>query len=358
MNCTLVLTGSHSIDVRNATENLAGRRGSASDLLDKVFLPMKFSEFVECRNDELKAKLLSSKIRFQAKRHASLKNLFEGKIDEELEELSLYGKELELLFNDYLLTGGVPKIIDEYVKNSKVSDNSYKIYVDAVLGDMMRWDKKEIFVRQLISRLTETLGSTVSWNALKNNTDIEGHATVADYVETLRSGFVLTVIYHLNLFRGSPDFTKNKKIYFLDPFFLHALSAWSAGQKPFQACLELLRNFESTSHLVEGICADHLIRCAFGFAEQKQFFDYSNSLFYWKSEKQREVDFLLKLREHVYAPIELKYKTDVSRDDKQSIFDFQKTGKSTKAGVIITKDSMSASEKVVAIPIWLFLLLV
>ena len=46
-NCTVVTTGSHSIDLSRATELLPGRRGlPINETLDKVLLPMKFSEFV------------------------------------------------------------------------------------------------------------------------------------------------------------------------------------------------------------------------------------------------------------------------------------------------------------------------
>jgi hypothetical protein len=59
--CLLLLTGSHSIDLRKATESLAGRRGEVGKLEngipDKILLPMKFAEYAESRNKEVYAEL-------------------------------------------------------------------------------------------------------------------------------------------------------------------------------------------------------------------------------------------------------------------------------------------------------------
>lgn len=43
-NRTIVIIGSHSIDLRKSNEKLPGRRGETSDVYDKIMLPMKFSD--------------------------------------------------------------------------------------------------------------------------------------------------------------------------------------------------------------------------------------------------------------------------------------------------------------------------
>lgn len=356
-NCTLLLTGSHSIDVKKASENLTGRRGNLPGNLDKILLPMKFSEYVECRNIELRNKILSTRIRFRQERQSCLKKIMQGEIPKEVNEFALYSRELELLFRDYMITGGIPKVINDYVKAPVIPDNSYKVYVDAVLGDITRWDKKEIYLRQVVVRIMETIGSSVSWSSLRNNTDISSHETVASYVDLLESAFVISTIYRLNQLKDAPDFAKDKKIYFLDPFFHHAMHAWSSGKKPFDLTQQLLQDSQKVGALVEGIVANHLIRCAFGFAEQKEFFEYTNQLFYWRSDKQREVDFVMKMVGNSYHPIEVKYQNQISRDDKQGIFDFQKAANST-SGLILSNGPLSSSEKIVVMPVWIYLLLI
>src|SRR5713226_8056082 len=55
--CTLILTGSHSIDLRRATETLARRRGEVDKLKDhlpdKILLPTKFSEYADTRSEKI-----------------------------------------------------------------------------------------------------------------------------------------------------------------------------------------------------------------------------------------------------------------------------------------------------------------
>jgi predicted AAA+ superfamily ATPase len=357
-NCTFVLTGSHSIDVKKASENLTGRRGNVNDVLDKIILPMKFAEYVETRNQKLRDAVLNLGLRPRQVRYSCVDKLLSGSIPDEIKELNLYSKEFELLFNDYLLTGGVPRAIDEYVKTSGLNETTYKIYVDSVLGDLSRWGKKEIYLRQIISRICETIGTCVSWNALRNNTDVASHATVADYIDLLCSAFVLTTVYQINLTKGSAAFEKDKKIHFEDPFIFHALHAWSSARNPFDISLELIHDSQKMGSIVEGIVANHLTRYAFGLSDQKQFFDPTSLLFYWKSDKQREVDFILKLDSRRFAPFEVKYQGQISRRDKLGIFDFQKTGNSTQSGIILSKRTLSASDRVTVLPVWLFLLLI
>ena len=62
-DCTVILTGSHSIDLRKGAESLSGRRGKIEKLKygtpDKVLLSAKFSEYVETLKPELSNEIRS-----------------------------------------------------------------------------------------------------------------------------------------------------------------------------------------------------------------------------------------------------------------------------------------------------------
>jgi hypothetical protein len=47
---TILVTGSHSMDIKASAERMPGRRGRSAEVLDKLMLPMKFSEYVETQN--------------------------------------------------------------------------------------------------------------------------------------------------------------------------------------------------------------------------------------------------------------------------------------------------------------------
>ena len=54
---SVILTGSHAIDLKYSSERLPGRRGESSGSVNKILVPMKFSEYVETVSAELKREL-------------------------------------------------------------------------------------------------------------------------------------------------------------------------------------------------------------------------------------------------------------------------------------------------------------
>ncbi len=354
-NCTLVLTGSHTLDIAKATERLPGRRGEAHDIPDKVMVPMKFAEYVETLDPELKH-LFDFNLRLEEVRRKALIALAKGKLTREVKELQYHEGKLRRLFDSYLVTGGLPKVVDDYHTKGEILESTYRRYVDVVRGDLSKWGKREGYIRRVLSRVLETLGSPVSWTALGKGTDIGSHNTVPEYVDTLRDAFVLIYLYRLDTGKRSSAFEKEKKIFFGDPFFLHAMNAWVNGGNPFEESQEFLEKRENKSTLVEGVIADHMVRLAFSLSKQKQLFDYEKDLHYWKSSNQHEVDFVLTLNKS-YLPVESKYKDKIGKDDRYGLADFSKaTG--VKNEILVSKNEFSRYKGGSIVPAWLFLLLV
>jgi predicted AAA+ superfamily ATPase len=352
---TVVLTGSHILDIVKATEKLPGRRGETTDVPDKIMVPMKFSEYVETIDDELK-RLFDFGIRMEGVRREALLNLAKGKVPSQVKELLYHEDKIRKLFESYLITGGLPKVVNDYHVTGEIPESTYKRYVDVVRGDLARWEKREGYVRRILSRVIETLGSPISWTKLGEGADIPSHNTVPEYVDTLRDTFVLIYLYRLDTNTRASAFEKEKKIYFGDPFFLHAMNAWVNGGDPFDETLRFLKTKENKSALVEGVIADHLVRLAFQLSLQKQLFDYEKVLHYWKSNSQREVDFALTLSKS-FLPVESKYKRTISRDDRYGLADFSKvTG--VKNEILVSEAEFSSYKGGSIVPAWLFLLLI
>lgn len=356
-NTTVILTGSHTLDIKKAYEKLPGRRGNLDDVPDKILLPMKFVEYVETINQDIRKLLSRLQIITSARRIKLLGELSNGTIPKEIKELSLYSKEIELLFNSYLMTGGIPRVTDEYLRTGKVSEGIYRTYIDVVLGDLARWNKKETYLRQILRRIFGTAGNPVSWNTLKDDTDVSSHNTVAEYVDTLKDSFVLFYVNFYDIARKLPSYQKNKKIHFYDPFFYHALRAWIGGQDPFAASIDFLKDSQNVGMLTESIVGSHLIRLAFCTSQQKQLFDYENSLFYWKSSKDREIDFVIKLNDNSVLPIETKYQSSIMKSDRYGIIDFKKSSGSDN-GILLSKDKIEVRAEIATLPVWLFLMLI
>lgn len=354
-NCTLILTGSHALDISKATERLPGRRGGAEDVPDKIMVPMKFAEYAETLNKEVDELFLRFLLRSKDRRWRVLRALARGKMTDELRELRYHENSLKALFTNYLITGGLPKVVNDYRTRGMIPESTYRRYVDVVRGDLSRWGKREGYVRRVLSRVIETLGSPVSWKNLGRGTDIGSHNTVAEYIDTLRDAFILIYLYRLDLSRNCPAFEKEKKIYFGDPFFLHAMNAWVNGGDPFKESLRFLREKENQSLLVEGLVADHMVRLAFSISKQRQLFDYEKVLHYWRSSNQHEVDFVLKLN-GTYLPVESKFKTKIAREDRYGLADFAKATR-VRNEIIVSENELSLYKRGAIVPVWMFLLL-
>jgi len=359
-NCTVVLTGSHSIDLKKSTETLSGRRGEVYKLKyqtpDKLMLPCKFSEYVETINKNVKEAIRYFRPLPIGKRRDILLQLGRGEISKELEKIYLlFSSDLRDLLEDYLIVGGIAQAIDEYIKTRRVSDNTYATFINFLIRDITRWKTNYLYARQIIRRVIETLSTPISWYTLKEGTEIRDPKTAETYVDTLKESFVLLYLYQLDVNNKTPSYRKDKKIYFQDPFIFHACRSWIYGKSAFSSSLDFIRTEENKSKLIECIISDHLVRYTFN-VYSTPLYDPTNYVFYWKSKKRREVDFIVRINDK-FLPIEVKYKEKIKRRDAFGIFDFIKTGISFEYGIIISKESLKINKKYLEIPAYLFLLL-
>lgn len=356
--CTIILTGSHNIDLRKGSESLAGRRGRIEKLRygtpDKILLSAKFSEYVETLQPVLSHKIRELQLLSLERRKRIILELAKGRIPSELKELALFSKELGVLLEGYLLTGGIASAIHEYTANRKISRDTYTTFVHFVVRDICRWGQNENYARQILRRIIETLASQVSWNSLREDTEISDHKTAGSYVDILKDSFVVAYYYHLNVEKGSAYYKKEKKTYFQDPFIFHACRSWVYGKDGFEESLGLLSKPENRSKLIECIASNHFSRFMFSL-HPSSLFDPSNYVFYWKN-KNKEVDFVIELYGK-FLPMEVKYSDNIQEDDARGISEFMKTGRSHNFGIITSKNRLEMGKKYVTVPLSILLLL-
>lgn len=219
-DCTVLATGSHSIDLRDAAERLPGRKGDINGTHDKILLPMKFSEYASVLDADIR-RVVNENLLALNDRRAALYSLTGGRIDERLERLMPYLDILNRLLNDYMITGGLPRVVSRYTSSRTLRDPDYETYTDMLAGEWMRLDKNITMLKALGLRLVSSMGSPVSWTALAKKSEIGSPNTAQDYADTLERLFVSSVVYKYDMADRRPLLTKNKKIYFADPFFLH-----------------------------------------------------------------------------------------------------------------------------------------
>lgn len=357
-NCTIVLTGSHNIDLRKASETLAGRRGEVHKLKDrlpdKILLPMKFSEYVDERSERIRELVRHMDLLKAERRHAIWSQISRGVLPRDVKELEVAQREIQRLFDEFLITGGIPKTIERYLTDGSISRDVYEGYVELLLRDIRRWNGNEVILRQIVKRLVDTLSTPVTLNSLREETDISSHHTTGTYLDFLRDSFVVTVIHKLDKNKDAPVIRNSRKIHFEDPFLFHALSAWSLGRDPYRETLRFLSEPDKKSKLVECVVADHLVRLLFSYQPSAQF-DYTRHLFHWQSNR-RQLDFAIRMDLN-YLPIEVKYQSRLNAEDFQPVLDFQKGGKSTR-GLLLTKDILQEKRSHLEIPVALCLMLI
>lgn len=357
-NCTIVVTGSHSIDLKMAHERLPGRKGETNEAYDKIMLPMKFSEYCSIIDNDLK-NLIEKNFRHNNDRIEIFKKLLKNEIDPKIEEASSFSSELNRYLLDYMVTGGIPNVINDYLKNGYINEYTYTTYFDSIIGDINYLDIDERKFKKLIANIIKDMSFPTSWNALQKDTDIGSWHTVDRYINLLRDMFIITVFYQYDSEKKGPLQEKAKKIHFHDVFFFHTLNTWTSPHKSFELSKEYVLKEDNQGHLIEGIIGDHLIRLSFNISERKQRFDYSNYLFYWRyhKDKEKEVDYIFYNGQEIEIPIEVKFTNRISNRDLDGIFNFKKyTG--VKNGLIISKESLEAVKDYVKIPAYIFLLLI
>ena len=344
-NSTVLMTGSHNLDIRRAAERLPGRRGRTEQSVDKILLPMKFVEYIESRDEELGNMLKNlDMLRFDTRKKI-VEDLEKGLIPPTVKDINIHLNRLSQYFEEYLLTGGIVRAINDYYNQGFIPEETYTTYVQVTIGDLLRWNKREIYLSQLVRRINESLCSQVSWRSLQKNTDIGSQNTVAEYVDVLKESFVLSPFYVLDRGKHGPNYSSNKKIHFHDPFIFHALRGW-VNQTPFyEGALEFLRGSEKPK-LIECVVGDHLMRFAFSL-NPVDTFEPTSHVMYWK-DKRNEVDFVVKYGDD-YLPFEVKYSSSFSRRDINGVYNFTKEGTDFK-GIVVTKDLLKIENGVTAVP--------
>jgi len=353
-NTSVILTGSHSIDIKHSIERLPGRRGEGDEPLNKILLPMKFAEFAETLSPAIR-KLFEKNDLFQSeKRRNIIFGLFDKEIDPVLSLLRIYQDELDRLLEQYLITGGVPRSINDFFSKNRIDNSIYELYIRSLIGDLARWQFQETYVKQILRSIVSKLTTNVSWQSIVKDTDIGSHNTVSRYTESLVDSFVLNILYSVDIVRKNACFKKEKKIYFQDPFIFHSMRSWVTGLTDyFNGTQSYLDNPEDKSKLVESVVENHLVRLMYNTFPSDVFAPHEH-VFYWKkSGGGKEVDFVLKPGENELLPIELKFQNKIQKSDYKGLRTFP-----GRKGIMLSKNRFDVTGNYATIPVSLFLLII
>ena len=322
-NKTFILTGSSAIDLRKGSERLPGRRGVSNP--DKLLLPLSFKEF--CNLTGLKVIL----------EHEDIISL--DSIIKDIPELKIYQNELDLYLDKYLICGGFLESINSLFSNNLINEETFERYTSVIFSEIEKVKKSRVISKNILFSIVDSLSSTISWNTLAKKSGNISTNTLIDYIITFSDSFTLYYLEHFdkNKLTGNP--AKEKKLYFFDPFYYHIISR----------IINLPYTKINKSTLIESLVGAHLIRnFELGIY---QGFSNIEKIFYWKSTKGKEIDFILSKSKDNIIPIEVKYQNIINPIDYITI------KKSFKKGIVVSKNTFSIEKDIVILPASCFLYL-
>jgi hypothetical protein len=195
-----ILTGSNLIDLKKGSERLPGRRGKHGE--DLYMLPLDFREYVGLIDEEW----------------------FKEHEMDDIDKLRYHSRKLKIYFERYLMTGGIPLVINEFEKIGEIPNYINELYYSWILGDILREGKNEQTFKELIGSVIVSYSTPVSWDSLGKRTSASSHVTIGSYIELLSNLFVIHPCYFYDINQRRAVHRKNKKLYFFDPFILRMLS--------------------------------------------------------------------------------------------------------------------------------------
>lgn len=231
-----------------------------------------------------------------------------------------------------MLNGGFPQIVSNLAKNNKLDDDTLEIYKTVIFSEFEKQKRSLPILKSILRKLYTSITTPLSYNNILLDSDSYSVKGVIDYLDILHYSFLSFQIGCLDMNKKIIFPKKEKKIYFIDGVILQVIS------NMFNIPMI------DESKLAEQVVAYKLIR---KFKNEWASYGFVDKLFYWKSKKQNEVDFVFYKDSKPFG-IEVKYQNIVSGWDLMGI------KKGIGKGILITKNVFRYSD-IPAIPLWAFL---
>lgn len=309
-----VLTGSSAWNIKRSAERLPGRKGEVDS--DKLLLPMTFSEYYGNLTGKKRTVIKLDKMLALEKR------------DEY--ELSFHLRELNMLFEKYLTSGGIPFVVDA-IQTGEHLDYHYNILWDILLGDIERQGLSRSKLLEVLKYTSNRISQKFSWTSAASNIEIDTK-TFQKYINVLSYNFISAVFKALDKNTLNPKEKKQKKVYFYDAFLIYTLE-------------RKLGIINDKASIIENIVGTNLLY-KYGKNLENGLNDITE-VGYWYSKEGKEIDYLVK-----GVPIELKYQNKINESD------IRKMKRNFGKGILLSKKTLSLEGDIKTIPVSLFLYMI
>lgn len=260
----LFCTGSSARQM--GTETLPGRRGDGRDYLQ---LPVSFRDFctlvagIPLPADAIPLGALLTAEGMQLAR-----------------EVNLQGAALRRTLAAYRDVGGFPAAVTDYLVTGQVSSRTVEMLWAMAAEDVRRAGRDTVGTLKLLERISRSLGSTLSWDAMAEAMDAANAVTARDYVTLLAQSFLLLPVYFWDMADNTLKPQKQRKVYFIDPLFDAVAAQLLPGARR-----------AAVPALVENLVAIGLYRSATDRLVQAA--PAPGSVGVWRSTRGTELDFVV-----------------------------------------------------------------
>ncbi len=349
----IVATGSSGVALGKRIDLLPGRGIEGNEYYMK---PLTFREFVSNSTlhilDHIEDEELYSALRIIGDMlniqdiHVDLAWSIE-QIFEAVNNIAPYIREIDFLFNIYLVTGGFPQAINSYLEKfdeRRVNPSLAEVFMRNVIGDISKLGKQEVYARRILREVLSRYGTRYSIRSLASAVELN-HRTVYEYLETLVESFILTILYSYDPNMDKVRYKGDKKIYFQDPFIYYSIASYLTGIDVNQVIDNTLADEDMLSRLIEGVVCMHIA----SNMERPLMKGVDTFLWYYYNHRGKEIDFLTKTDEGLTS-IEVKYRRKVNPRDAYRHPKIDKY-------ILLSKEDIELWDDTLVIPIPLFLLL-
>ena len=348
----ILCSGSSAPRLKEKAELLPGR-GLEGD--ERYIKPLSFREFVLQAAGYLAEVVPSEELVIRIERLQSVLSRYEIDLEVPLEEIKKvvselvpYKRELQYLLRLYLITGGIPLVINHYLENryqdsqEKIDPQVAEIFIRSVLGDLTQLKRQETVAREVLRALVAKYGSRYSFSSLSHELE-RHHLTIIDYLTLMQESFILFVLYAYDFGRREVKDKGHKKVYFLDPFIYYSVKSYLSGREVWKVITETLEDEDRLGGLVEGVVISHLLM----HKEVPYLREGRAFLWTYYDRAGRGLDAVLGLAKG-YRAVEVKYQAQVDERDL-------KKAAPIKDYILLSRDEVGGKGNVLIAPVDIFL---
>lgn len=201
----VVLSGSSARDLREATDDLADRRGGIADS-DRLLAPMGFRAFCAALGG------------FDGLSDATIrpKDFLTPQAAEAVYELEPWISTLDDAWQLYLEVGGFPRAVGEFLRAGAVEPGFIDGLWHVLAGDALRdTTMSETEIAVMLDRLARNLCSPVNASTIARDVGLRDGDRVNDRINDLVTNFLAWRCYRLR--SALPNPAAHRKVYFVDP---------------------------------------------------------------------------------------------------------------------------------------------